>query len=328
VKRLAITGATGFVGGALLRALDTRAAAGEEFSVRALERRPGSVPRADRPWLEVVPGDVRDSVPPALLAGAEVLFHLATLGIDQGEGFQATNVAGTRRLIESADDALRVTLYTSSISVYGQGPQRGEGEDVLSVAPETPLAKSRAEAERILSEAMASRGGSLVCTRPRYILGQGDRHTLPGLTKLARAGWILGEGSQRFSVIDVDDYAQVLLRAAERELASEEPFRGGLHVGYRQGLSLRDLLGPLAEAAERPPPSRRLRVPGFVVSGLAAFPNRKARRGATIYQLFGQDHLVGVDRLADWLGEEFVSRDPREVLRQAIAWQGAQPPQS
>lgn len=324
MKRIAITGATGFVGQALLRALDARAAAGEELCVRALERRPGSVPREDRPWLEVVPGDVRESVPAELLAEAEVLFHLATLGIDQGEGFEATNVEGTRRLIESAGDALRVALYTSSISVYGQGPQRGEDEDALPIAPETPLAKSRGAAERVLCEAMAARGGSAVCTRPRYILGEGDRHTLPGLSKLARAGWVLGKGAQRFSVIDVDDYAQILLRVAERELASEEPYRGGLHVGYREGLSLDELLGALAAAAERPAPQRRLRVPGFVVSGLAALPSRKTRRGATIYQLFGQDHHVGVDRLASWLGEDFVSRDPREVLKAAIAWQSAQ----
>lgn len=322
MRHLAITGATGFVGGALLRALEARVAAGEELKVRALERRPGSVPRAGRPWLEVVPGDVRESVPAELLAEAEVLFHLATLGIDQGEGFEATNVAGTRRLIESAGDALRVVLYTSSISVYGQGPQRGEQEDELPLAPETPLAKSRAAAEQLLAEAMEARGGSAIFTRPRYILGQGDRHTLPGLSKLARAGWLLGQGSQRFSVIDVDDYAQVLLRAAER--GSETPFRGGLHVGYREGLSLEDLLSALAEAVERPAPGRRLRLPGFVVSTLAALPSRKTRRGATIYQLFGQDHHVGVDRLASWLGEEFVSRDPREVLREAIAWQQAQ----
>lgn len=321
MKRIAITGATGFVGGALLRALDARVAAGAELSARVLERRPGSVPREGRPWLEVVPGDVREEVPPALLAQAEVLFHLATLGIDQGEGFEATNVGGTRRLIESAGDALRVALYTSSISVYGQGPQRGEAEDALPIAPETPLARSRAAAEALLCEAMAARGGSAVCTRPRYILGVGDRHTLPGLSKLARAGWLLGEGSQRFSVIDVDDYAEVLLGVAERELQSSEPFRGGLHVGYREGLSLRDLLGALAQAAERPAPRRRLRVPGFVVAGLAAFPNRKTRRGATIYQLFGQDHHVGVERLASWLGEERVTRDPRDVLARAIAWQ-------
>lgn len=317
---LAITGGAGFVGSALLRALDERAAAGETFRVRALERRPGSVSREGRPWLETYLGDLCAELPGAFLQGAEVLFHLATKGIDHdGRGFEAVNVLGTQRLLQAAPPSLRVALYTSSISVYGQGSQQGEAEGELPCAPETELALTRAAAEGLVCAAMEERGGSAVCTRPRYILGRGDRHTLPGLSKLARAGWLLGSGEQRFSVIDVDDYAQVLLRVAERELSAPEPYRGGLHVGYREGLSLAELLGALAEAAGRPAPRRRLRVPGALVAGLAAFPLRATRRGATIYQLFGQDHYVGVDRLAKWLGEETVARDPREVLAAAIA---------
>ena len=118
-------------------------------------------------------------------------------------------------------------------------------------------------------------------------------------------------------MIDVDDYARAILALATREGA---PFRGGVHVGYREGLSLDEIQDALCAAHDRASGRWRLRLPMAVASALAAIPTYPTRRAETIYQLFAQDHLVGVDRLAGFMGEDFVARDPREVLAGALRY--------
>lgn len=316
--RIAITGAGGFIGGALLRALASREARGVQ--ARALVRTRGRLPVHS--WLSEVEGDLLGEVPAELFAHEpQVLVHLATKGIDtDGTGYQAVNVTGSERLLAALPESVRVALYTSSVSVSGQGSKQGESEEALPPAPTTELARSRAAAEQVWIQGMAARGASAICTRARYVLGVGDRHTLPGLLRLTQSGWGVASGEQRFSVIDVDDYAQLLLDLAERQLAASEPFQGPLHVGYRRGLSLNEIQSALAEAWSLAPPSRRVRLPKALTWGLSALPSKKTQRWATVYQLFGSDHWIGVDRLASWLGEERVARDPREVLAEAIAW--------
>ena len=90
--RIALLGGTGFVGQALLRALS-----GGEHEVRALARDPS---RLSAPGVEVVPGSLEE-LPAALFAHEpEVVIHFATKQVDQdGSGFQATNVAGSERLL-------------------------------------------------------------------------------------------------------------------------------------------------------------------------------------------------------------------------------------
>src|SRR5690348_3623808 len=92
---LAVTGATGFVGQALL---DRAGEAGLE--VRALARRPQE-PRKAVDW---VPGDLGDEIAlEKLVAGAEAVIHLAgVVNAPDAAGFEEGNVAGTLNLVEAA----------------------------------------------------------------------------------------------------------------------------------------------------------------------------------------------------------------------------------
>lgn len=311
--RIALLGGTGFVGQALLRRL-----AGNEHEVRALARDPS---RLVAEGVEVVAGSLEE-LPAALFAHEpEVVIHFATKQVDQdGRGFQATNVAGTERLLAALPASARVVLYGSSLSVYGQGPQRGEAEQALAIRPATALARSRAAAEeRILAWAQ-ERSASAHCLRPRFVLGRGDRFTLPGLRRLTAQGRTLGSGEQRFSVIDVDDYAALILALAQEALAADEPRQGGLHVGYQRPLSLAELQSALAEGFDLAPPRRRLRLPITAANALAALPLGGLSKQAVKFQLVGQDHYVSVERLRGLVGDTIVARDPREVTVAAIEW--------
>ena len=115
-----VTGATGYIGGVLVRALADRG-----DPVRAVFHQ-GPEPTGE-PGVEWVRGDVvdRDSMV-AAFRGADVVFHLASLvSIDprMADRMAATNVAGARNVVEAAlECGLRRLIHYSSIRAYNQFP--------------------------------------------------------------------------------------------------------------------------------------------------------------------------------------------------------------
>lgn len=321
--RIVLLGATGFVGSALLRRLAARPAGSVE--VRALVRDLRRAP----PQAFVVPVEgALPAAPPRALFFEQpfVLVHLATKQIDaDGTGFEDVNVRGTARLLEALAPgapgvSCRGIIHGSSISVYGRGPQEGLTEDA-PLRPETPLARSRAEAERLITLAAVLRGASAFLLRPRFILGRGDRHTLPGLLALLGRGVMIGSGEQAFSVIDVDDYGEAIARLAARALARAargEPLRTPLHVGYARPLRLVEILEALATAFDLPLPRRRIPAWRPALDLLRRIPLAATEALATRLELIALPHHVRVDALAREIGSDITEKDPREALRAAV----------
>ena len=312
-----LLGATGFVGSAICRRIGN---AGQRIEARALVR--GDLARLASPHIVSVLGQLGEVPRELFPAEPYVVIHFATRQVDSdGTGFAKVNVEGTRSLLQSLTPGCMGVLYGSSLSVYGQGPQEGHDEDA-PLCPETALAQSRVEAERLILEEAERRGWSVFLLRPRFVLGQGDRSTLPGIYKLLRRGIGIGTGKQAYTIVDVDDYAAMLLRLAERvavRAAEERPCRSALHVGYAQPVTFDDMVSVLAERFSLSAP--RLRVP--VGAGFCRFlrrgPSRSLQSLATKLELLGLPHHVCTDRLAQELGEPYgiVQRDPMVVLRRA-----------
>ena len=183
---LAVTGATGFLGEALL----DRAARGA-VAVRALARRP----QPDRPGVSWFTGDLSSGKALTRLAqGAEAMIHCAALthASDPAQ-FALANVTGTLNAIEAAVAAgvPRFILVSSlsarepSLSAYGA---------------------SKARAERLV---MAS-GLDWTIVRPPGIYGPRDRDFLE-LFKSARLGVVPVPRAGRASLIHADDLAALLL---------------------------------------------------------------------------------------------------------------------
>jgi nucleoside-diphosphate-sugar epimerase len=248
-----------------------------------------------------------------------VVVHVASKQIDRdGSGFDAVNVGGTRALLGALTPACRGVIYGSSISVYGQGAQEGNDEDA-PLSPDTPLARSRVDAERAIFDAARSRGFDAFALRPRFILGRGDRFTLPGLVRLFARGISLGSGAQAFTIVDVADYAEVVLRLADR-IARGETARGqcaALHVGYRRAVTLDEIHRTLSCAF--PLPRVRVRVPVTprITRTLARVPSASVRAATTKLELMGLSHRVSVGRLAGQIGGDLVDRDPLLTLQSA-----------
>ena len=227
---LVILGGTGFVGSAIMRRIALLPPGSIE--ARVLVRSVKGKSLSHFPDVTVIEGSLPD-IPPSLFPKERhVVVHLATKQIDHDRsGYTYNNVLGTRSLLRMLPASTMGLIYASSTSVYGQGPHEGVREKDARLDPKTDLAKSRAAAESAIISAMSDRRKSAVILRPRFILGLEDRYTLPAIIKMVKAGFLIGSGQQAYSVIDVDDYAEIIVRLARRIAASDGTSDGGSDGG-------------------------------------------------------------------------------------------------
>jgi predicted dehydrogenase/nucleoside-diphosphate-sugar epimerase len=220
--KILVTGATGFLGGALFRRLRQR---GER--VRVLARRPMPALVAD-PDVEVVYGDLGD--PDAVdraVQGIEVVFHAgATMRggkLDHDRG----TLWGTRNVIASClRHGVKRLVYVSSI-IHLHHAAHTPGTAVDESYPLEPRAEQRGyytqaklEAERMVRDAIRDQQLPAVILRPGQIFGRGAEKSSPaGAIGLAGRWIVVGSGDLRLPLVYVEDVVDALLAAAEREEA-------------------------------------------------------------------------------------------------------------
>ena len=307
VPPLVLLGASGFIGSALLRQLQ-----GGAGDAQVLVHR---TPPAGLPASAVLHQGSLTELPAGLWPDApHVVIHCASKQIDHdGSGF-GINLQGIEGLCRAITPQTRAVLFVSSCSVYGDGAQRGVSEDA-PLRPTTPLARSRAACEARLAQLAAQGRCRVEVFRPRFVLGQGDRHVLPGLARLVRRGFTLGRGQQRFSVIGADDFARILLSRAEAAMQGASGFEA-FNVGYARPLALHEIVDTLAERLEVATPRWRIPVHPALLNTLAWLPGLPVHR----LRLLGLDHHLDVSRLASQLPGPWLALDPLVALRRAMPW--------
>lgn len=308
--RAVVLGGSGFVGSAVLRAMEPLA----EKQIHVLAHRS---PLNAAAGVRVFTGAMT-ALPKGLLpAEPHVVIHAASKQIDRdGSGF-ADNLAGVETLAGAVNPHTLGIIYLSSFSVYGDGPQRGIDE-AAPLNPQTELAQARAECERRLKLLAYATGIKVACLRSRFVFGRGDRHFLPGVAKLLAKGLAVGSGEQRYSLIDVDDYAAVIVDLARRICRTPERFPAwsAYNVGYSQPVAFNEIAAVLRETLPLPPTRLRLPALGWALSPL---PVRPVRALATRLNLLGYDHYGSTTRLAAALDRPLLNGDARDKLRRAAS---------
>ncbi|OIK23569.1 NAD-dependent epimerase/dehydratase family protein [Streptomyces malaysiense] len=237
--RVVISGATGFIGSAVLRRLaGVRDAEPGSLHLTALGR--AARPAAEAPWDAWCPADL--SAPASLARScqdADVLLHLGgTLSPDPQE-CHAVNVMGTEALMREARRAgVERIIHLSTAAVYGKGPHRGPDVDEIPPAPVSPASASRLRSERHTLEAGAT------VLRPGLVLGSGDRWVVPALEELTRRVPALWDGGlSRHSAVAVDRLAHLITALALRP----EPLPAGIfHASHPRPVTTEELLTALA----------------------------------------------------------------------------------
>jgi dihydroflavonol-4-reductase len=270
-----VTGATGFVGSHVARALTASGAA-----VRVWRRPASRLDALEGVAFEGCPGDLFDV--PALAeacAGCDWVFHVAALAqywrasVDE---VYRVNVEGTRCVLDAAWRAgvARVVL-TSSGGAVGEAPGSGPADERVpfNLPPaQFPYGHSKWLAEAAARDAAAVRGQDVVIVNPSVVLGPGDLNRVSGdlvIRTAKRQVPMMPRGG--FGVIDVRDAAAAHVAAAVHGRPGER------YILSTHNVLARDLIALIAGVAGVRPP--RLAVPGWLVAPAAALLNAGRRLG-------------------------------------------------
>ena len=261
-----VTGATGFIGSAVARALLAR---GERVRVFA---RPESVRTniADLD-VELAEGDLRD--PDSLasaLVGVAALYHVAAdyrLWSRRPEDIYESNVEGTRMLVQAALDAgVERIVYTSSVATLGlHADGRPSHEDSFATLREMTghYKRSKFLAEAEVDRLIREEGAPIVIVNPSTPIGPRDIKPTPTgrMVLEAASGKMPAYVDTGLNLVHVDDVATGHLLAYDKGEIGERYILGG------ENRSLKEILRFIAVLVQRRPP--RFRVPHNVVLPIA-----------------------------------------------------------
>jgi dihydroflavonol-4-reductase len=316
-----VTGATGFVGSAVARAL-SRAG----HPVRVLVRPASNRRNLEGLAAEVVEGSLDE--PQSLAAavkGCRYLFHVAAdyrLWVPDPAAMFRVNVEGTRQLMLAAAEAgVERIVYTSSVAVLGIIPGGVADEETPSRADDMigPYKRSKFDAELVVRELVAERGLPAVIVNPSTPIGPGDVKPTPTgrLIVQAARGRMPGFVDTGLNVAHVEDVAVGHLLAAKSGQVGRRYILGGENLG------LAEILREVARVTGRRPPA--LQIPRGAVLPLAAAAEALAR-------LTGREPFVTVDGVkmskkkmffssARAVQElEYAPRPARQAISDAVAW--------
>jgi dihydroflavonol-4-reductase len=316
-----VTGATGFVGAAVARALVN---SGQR--VRVLAR-----PQSDRRNLEGLPVEIAEGAldaPETLvraLKGCRYLFHVAAdyrLWVLDPEPMFRVNVDGTRQLMLAALAAgVERIVYTSSVAVLGIVKGGVADEETASRAEDMigPYKLSKFQAELAVRELIAEQGLPAVIVNPSTPIGPGDVKPTPTgriIVEAAR-GRIPAFVDTGLNVAHVDDVALGHLLAARAGQIGRRYILGG------ENMSLADILAEVARVTgRRPPPLKIPHTAALPVAAGAEALARLTRRPplATVdaVRMAKKKMFFSSARAIDELG--YAPRPAREAIADAVAW--------
>ena len=271
--KVLVTGATGFTGGHLARALKRRG-----YEVWAMVRPSTGAARTppandlERDGIAIVAGDLAnpESLAPAL-AGKdfEVVYNIAALYRQAGlpeSVYHQVNATAVGQLIEAAAAAgVRRVVHCSTVGVHGDIEHPPANEDA-PLSPGDVYQVAKVEGERIAREASARTGVEVVIARPSGIYGPGDRRLLKLFRGVARRRFvILGDGRIFYHLTYIDDLVEGFRLCGEVPRAAGRTYiLAGAEVS-----TLNDLAALVAKEAQVPPPSLHLPVWPFWLAGAA-----------------------------------------------------------
>lgn len=319
--RALVTGASGFLGSAVARAL---VHAG--WQVRTLVRA-GSDRRnlRDLP-VDIAVGDLTDEASlDAALRDCEAVFHVAAeyrLWIPEPGPLYRTNVEGTRNVLNAARRAAVTRIvYTSSVAAVGLPADGMPGSEETPVNLADMIGhykRSKFLAEELVRE-FARAGAPVVTVNPSTPIGPGDLKPTPtGQIVLdAARGRMPAYVDTGLNIVHVDDVAVGHLQAFERGRPGERYILGG------ENMTLRDILTEICRLAGRRPP--QVRLPHGLLLPLAAVSEAVARlSGGTprmtvdAVRMAGKRMYFTSAKAARELGYRW--RAPSEAFADAMRW--------
>jgi nucleoside-diphosphate-sugar epimerase len=300
----AVTGATGFLGSALVTELVKR-----QQAVRILTRDEKKAHQQFADTVTIIPGDITDAVQvQRAVAGATTIYHLAGRLYHPSipaELYRQAHVEGTRILLSACQGQtqLRRIVHVSTTGVFGVTGETLAAEDA-PVAPTNPYEATKLEGEQLALKAHQEQGLPVTVVRPGLVYGPGDLHLL---------GFFVSINKGRFRVIDggkallhpvyIDDLLAALLLCAERSQAHGRSY----NIAGERPVTIRELASAIARALDRelPAGSIPLWLANLASHIFAVMPGMKGGRAPLTrsrVQFLTNSRIYDISRAASELG--------------------------
>ena len=285
-EKVLVTGATGFVGAAVVRALLGRGAA-----VRVLARPSSTRANLEGLPVEIATGSLEDGASlERAVAGCGALFHVAAdyrLWVPDPAAMHATNVGGTRMLLRAAAAAgVGRMVYTSSVATLGLVPGGVADEDTPTALADKvgPYKQSKFLAEEEVRRLVREEAIPAVIVNPSTPVGPGDVRPTPTGRMIVEAasGRMPAFVDTGLNIVHVDDVASGHLLAFDQGRIGERYILGG------ENMTLAAILAEIAGLVGRKPPTVRL--PRALIYPIALGAEAWAR-------ISGREPFVTVDGL-------------------------------
>lgn len=290
---VAVTGASGFVGGHIVRAIANRGHTVHAFGKRRTNALAAPLPGYTS-W-DVCTGAIA-------APSVDVVVHCAALVGDWGpeSAYRAVNVDGTRTVLDSFPSARIV--YVSSTSVYSDAQPR------LLLDETAPIGDCRYSAygrTKAMAEGLVLSRRDSTVVRPHIVYGPGDTTLLPRVLASRHLNSLLvpGHGRNLLSVTHIYNLADAVVSLVERP-----EVRGVFNVADATTATLNDLLNTLLARAGVP--TRLVHVPKAIAWGAAALlealwppgtPPRGPRVTRYVVQQLVSEHTLDITRAREQL---------------------------
>ncbi|HTK28983.1 MAG TPA: NAD(P)-dependent oxidoreductase [Vicinamibacterales bacterium] len=291
--KIAVTGASGFIGRHVVRTL---AARGDQVTAIVRPRSPSLATLTAPPGgmlcqASLTPGDLETA-----FSGADAVVHLAGVISSSRRGdYAAVNAEGTRAAAEAARAAGARFVYVSSLAAAGPAPAAAPRDERDPPAPINSYGLTKLAGERAVE---AVGGLQWTILRPGVVYGDGD-HALTPLFAMTRLPImpVVGGAGTAYTFVHIDDMVRAVVAAIDRAAAGLTCF-----VGHPAPVGARALVRAVRAAAR----SRALLVP--VPSPLVWIAANVCELAGT---LAGRELLLSRRRYAEMYAEGFVCRVER-----------------
>jgi len=317
-SRVLVTGATGFVGGAVL---DRLVADGRR--VRALTRSGAGAARLRERGAEPVRGDIlQPGTLSDAVSGCDVVYHLAGLNafcLPDPSELDRMNVDGTVNVVRAAGAAgVRRIVYTSSAATIGE-PHGAIGRE------DTPhrgqflsrYERSKWEAERAAFDVALAAGVELVSVNPASVQGPGRTRGTAKLLLGYLNGTLRALIDSRMSIVDIADCAEGHLLAERSGVAGERYLLSGVTLTVREAIAVMGRVAGIEGDPRILPPSAAMAT-ATVVGGLGRLRRRRAPFCREMMRTLLHGHAYDGSRATRELGLRYTPIE--ETLRRTLRW--------
>lgn len=261
MKKVLITGATGFLGSRLIEKL----AHNDQWKITATGRKLKAHNTIEAPNIKYILGDLENNeFVESIMDGIDIVVHAAALSAQMGKynDFYKANVQATKNIIQAGNgNNIEKIIFISTPSVYFQMKHQLDlKEDDDLPKPINNYAKTKLEAERIVQLSDIPH----IIIRPRALIGKGDTVIMPRIMKAHNEGKLrrMGDENNLVDITPVCNLTDAILLSLE---AKSKALNQIYNISNGQPELLWPLIDNLFEKMELPPLKKKISMPFILI---------------------------------------------------------------